>query len=98
MIQEIEGVPQQQVKSDLPYIMEYMDFSQLPEPDAQLETWVHNRKQITFDFSKRLFDSVLIKLSYERLVWYLNQHHIIGDATSGVAALIFQRPSVMSTR
>ena len=38
----------------------------------------------SFELSKPLFDSVLIKMPDNKFIWYFNQHHLICDA-SGVA-------------
>lgn len=89
VIEEINGIPQQRVVTNLSYSMEYEDFSQDGEPQASFQTWLHERSQMMFDFEKRLFDSTLIKISENKFIWYLNVHHIISDGWSTL--IIFRR-------
>ncbi|MBD1945592.1 amino acid adenylation domain-containing protein [Coleofasciculus sp. FACHB-712] len=78
IIEEIDGVPQQRVIANFPYIVEYLDCSEVSEPN-ELQNWIERRSQMPFDFQKRLFDMVLIKLSEQKYVWYLKFHQIIVD-------------------
>jgi amino acid adenylation domain-containing protein len=89
VIEEINGIPQQRVVTNLSYSIEYEDFSPDEEPQASFQTWLHERSQMIFDFEKRLFDSALIKISEDKFIWYLNVHHIISDGWSTL--IIFRR-------
>jgi hypothetical protein len=91
VIDEVDGVPQQRVVHNLPYTVEYLDFSRASDPQTELQAWVHKRCEVSLDLAKRLFDSALIKLSDKEFVWYLNQHHLICDGHS--TSLLFQRMS-----
>jgi len=91
VIEERDGIPRQRVIPDLPYAVEYLDFSRKVDPEAEFDSWMYQQRIAPFDFAKRLFDSALIKLSDEKFAWYLNQHHIISDYQS--IWLIFQRMS-----
>jgi len=82
VIHEIDGVPQQRVITNSTYTVEYFDFSQASEPQASLQTWVRERSQVPFDLENRLFDCVLIKISDQEFLWYLNVHHMIADGWS----------------
>jgi non-ribosomal peptide synthetase component F len=91
VIEERDGVPRQRVIPDLPYSVEYLDFSQKVDPKAEFDSWMYQRRIAPFDTAKRLFDTALIKLSDGKFAWYLNQHHIICDHQS--IWVIFQRMS-----
>jgi non-ribosomal peptide synthetase component F len=88
VIEEVNGVPQQRVLPNLSYTVEYLDFSQCSDHQAGLLAWARERCQVSFDLAKRLFDSVLIKISDREFFWYLNQHHLICDNRS--TSLIFR--------
>jgi amino acid adenylation domain-containing protein len=88
---EEQGIYQQKILDNFAYSMNYEDFSGSDDPETKLEDWVDQRSRILFDFEKCLFDSALLKLSLNEFVWYLNQHHIICDATS--TSLVFRHMS-----
>ncbi len=79
---EVEGVPQQRVLSEMPAPVEYLDFSGRRDPDAAYRAWAVERCQVPFDLGRCLFDCVLIKLQERRFVWYFKQHHLVTDGTS----------------
>ena len=91
VIKEIDGVPQQKVKSNFFRTLEHIDFSQYSKPYETFQAWLRRRRTVSFDFETCLFDSVLVKISPDYFVWYLNQHHIISDVTSFF--LIYQHMS-----
>jgi amino acid adenylation domain-containing protein/non-ribosomal peptide synthase protein (TIGR01720 family) len=95
VIQEIDGNPQQIVVTNFPYTVEYLDFSQFSRP-SEFQAWVSKRSQVPFDFEKCLFDCVLIKLSDNKFVWYINLHQIIADGLS--FSLIFRHVSILYER
>ncbi len=74
----VNGVPQQKVLSELVYEMEVMDWVE----GEDFEVWLADRNGRMFDLSRCLFDSVLIRFSEEKYVWYSSQHHLISDAWS----------------
>ena len=78
VFKSIEGIPNQQVLSDMPYELELLDRSHHSEADT--EKWLLERCQQPLDLSKCPCDSVLIQVATDRYIWYLNQHHIITDA------------------
>jgi hypothetical protein len=82
VIEERDGVPRQRVIPDPSCAVEYLDFSQKVDPEAEFDSWTCQRLITSFDFTKRLFDTALIKLSDGKFAWYLNQHHIICDHQS----------------
>ena len=84
---EIDGVPQQKVLPDFSYLVNFVDLSQVADFSATLSDFLNKRSQIVFDLEKCLFDTVLIKLSQKKFVWYINLHQIIGDGLS--LSLIF---------
>jgi hypothetical protein len=91
-----EGVPQQKLLEDPPCGLEYLDFSEESEPEKIYEKWLKERSQAHLDLETCSYDSVLVKLSHERYIWYLNQHHILIDANS--FNVIFQRFAALYER
>jgi len=79
VFKEKDGIPQQKIIAPFPYTVEYLDFSQTKN---QLQTWANKRTLMPFDLEKCSFDSVLIKMSPDQFVWYLNTHQIISDGLS----------------
>jgi len=79
IFKEKDGIPQQKIIAHFPYTVEYLDFSQTKN---QLQTWANKRTLMPFDLEKCSFDSVLIKMSPDQFVWYLNTHQIISDGLS----------------
>ncbi len=90
VIEEVQGVAQQKVLSELNYLLDYFDFSNLTS-ESQLQDWMVEKSQYIFNNNEVLFYSALVKLPNNSLAWYLNMHHLIGDGWSG--PLIFERVS-----
>ena len=86
---EIDGVPQRRVVEPFRYEVEELDLSAQATPDSDLEAWVRARSRLQFQLDERLFDTVIVKLSNDRFVWYFNQHHLITDGWS--VALSYRR-------
>ncbi len=74
--------PLQKVFSHFTYELEIIDWSSKPLVDNKLQNWINKRSQKILDLSKCTFDSVLIKISNNRYVWYFNEHHLTTDARS----------------
>ncbi|MEZ5039502.1 MAG: amino acid adenylation domain-containing protein [Saprospiraceae bacterium] len=75
-----DGLPKQHILPALPYAIEILDWSQQADALSGFNEWAEVRSQMPFDLSKIAFDTVLIKLSEEKYIWYLNQHHLVTDA------------------
>ncbi|HEX9443947.1 MAG TPA: AMP-binding protein, partial [Candidatus Binatia bacterium] len=82
VVDEADGAPRQRALESLPYELEYLDLSGSAAPERACAERLRARCREPFDFSRRLFDSALVKTGAERFVWYLNQHHIITDGWS----------------
>jgi pimeloyl-ACP methyl ester carboxylesterase len=82
VITEISGVPQRKVTSDFPDKLELVDLSEEPDTLEAFDTWLAYRASIPLNLERHLFDAALLKISSQKYVWYLNQHHINADATS----------------
>jgi amino acid adenylation domain-containing protein len=78
----IDGVPKQVVRDLFPYQVEMLDWTDDPDADEAFPTWAEERSRRLFDLEQRLFDSVLVKRSTTRFIWFFNQHHLITDAWS----------------
>lgn len=77
-----DGIPMQRVLDQLPVSHELMDWTSKSNAETALKAWSKVRSKHNFDLEQPMFDSVLHKLSDERSVWYLNQHHLITDGWS----------------
>lgn len=88
IIKEEQGVGKQVVLETLNYTLDYFDFSQDLEANKKLEEWMKERSEENFTLDKIMFYSALVKLGENKLAWYLNIHHLIGDGWSG--PLIFE--------
>jgi amino acid adenylation domain-containing protein len=87
----VDGVPQQKVLPSCSYIVDFIDLSQVTDYSIALADLLEKRAQIVFDLEKCLFDTVLVKLSQQKFVWYINTHQIISDGLS--LSLIFNHIS-----
>ena len=72
----------QRVLPEAPAMTDFLDFSHRPDADTQAKKWMKERCRIPLDWRRALYDSVLIKLTPQRSVWYLNAHHMICDGWS----------------
>lgn len=85
---ECDGLPFQRVLNSLDYPLLVEDLSTHPH---ELDELILQLTAKPFDLSVRLIRSRLIRLSSQEHVWFLNQHHLITDATS--TALTYQEVS-----
>lgn len=74
------GKPYQTVLETYNYQLKVLDFSFKTKED--IRACLIKRSQEIFDLSIPPFDSVLIKVTPEKYLWYLNVHHILTDATT----------------
>ncbi len=77
---EEKAIPIQQIRSELIYDLEFLDFSSLAQ--SEIQDWLKQRSQRQFDLSTCLFDSIIIKVKEGHYIWFLNIHHLVTDATS----------------
>ncbi|NNF04243.1 MAG: amino acid adenylation domain-containing protein, partial [Rhodothermales bacterium] len=76
------GIPFQYVLERIDFDLPVIDLSSKEDPDGSATALLADRTGETFDLGERLFDSVLLKLSADRWIWYLNQHHLVTDGWS----------------
>ncbi len=76
------SVPRQRVMDEPPAGMEFIDLSHDVDARSTVFKTVTERVQRLFDLRKCLFDCVLFKCGSNNFSWYLNQHHLITDASS----------------
>ncbi len=69
------------------------DLSRDRDTKASADRWLAARSRRLFDDHEPLFDTALLKLSEQRWIWYLCQHHVVTDAWS--MAVIFRRMSAI---
>ncbi|MBC3759106.1 amino acid adenylation domain-containing protein [Hyunsoonleella sp. SJ7] len=86
-----DDAPVQEFLTEVDYELDFKDLSKETDPKATYETWVKERSVKMFNLEKCAFDTVLIKMSDARYIWYLNQHHLISDGWS--TSLVFTKMS-----
>ena len=85
---EENGVPFQQLQRTLRFELEVVNFQEQPG-DNSLSDWLRARCQQKLNLSERVFDSVLLKVSEDTYLWYLNLHHLVTDGVS--RKIVFNR-------
>ncbi len=83
-----DGAPVQRVLDRFPYAVAVVDFSGESDPERCAREWVGERVSRCMDIERCCFDAGLLRLAEDLYIWFLNQHHIICDATS--TAIVFQ--------
>lgn len=82
IILEENSLPQQQILPEPPSNLLFVDISFEADPTAALLAWQQQRIQRPFLLDHCLYDTALLKLDDIQFAWFLNQHHLITDATS----------------
>ena len=67
----------------------HIDLSGEEDPPTAARRWAEERCAHCFNLSERAFESAMLKTGARRHVWYLNQHHMVTDATS--TSILFRR-------
>ncbi|WP_298553762.1 amino acid adenylation domain-containing protein [uncultured Algibacter sp.] len=88
--------PVQKFLSKIDYDIDFIDFSNETNPQNLYSEWEKERVQIQFDLEKCLFDCVLIKISKNNFIWFINQHHLITDGWSNT--IMFSKMSQFYTK
>jgi len=88
--------PIQKYVTNIEYEVSFEDFSANNNPKEFYKSWERQRAIYQFDIQKCLFDCVLIKLSENRFIWYINMHHLITDGWS--TTIIFSEMSRLYTK
>ncbi|WP_420642897.1 condensation domain-containing protein [Candidatus Leptofilum sp.] len=73
---------QQQILPEPPAQLRFVDLSQEPDPIAAAKQWQGAEVKRPFTPEHRLYNTALLKLTESHFVWFLNQHHLITDASS----------------
>ncbi len=84
VVEEVDGTPRQRVLAGPAGTLEIVSIS----GEAEATRWIDDRIRRAFDISTATFDSALLRLSKDRWIWFLNQHHLVTDAASG--SVIFE--------
>ena len=82
VFKEVNGIPKQEILPSLYYTTKYIDWSIDTPSEAVINSWLEKKSQHVFNLSERCFESILIKLSEEKYIWFINQHHLITDGWS----------------
>ena len=83
------GTPRQRVLEAFTYEPAFIDMLATDDPQAALSAWLAEHRERAFDLGTCHFESALLRLGSRDYIWYLNQHHILTDATS--VAILFER-------
>ncbi len=89
VFEEVDGLPVRRVLDRIDPGFEFVDLSEDPDAEAALRYLVDNISVATFDMGRSLFSSGLVKMSANRLVWWISQHHLITDGWS--TSILFNR-------
>lgn len=89
VFQDVWNEPRQLILPELVYELEFLDWSDEGFSEDKLKNWTERRSRKVLDLQTCTFDSVLIKISAERFVWYFNEHHLTTDARS--SSLLFKK-------
>jgi thioesterase domain-containing protein/acyl carrier protein len=89
IIEEVGGIPQAHVLPQWFDEVIVVDVSAQPEPEQAAKAWITDRITRPFDLGKRLFETALLRLSPEKHIWLLHQHHLVTDA--GSVFLVYKR-------
>ncbi len=79
-----DGVPYQRVLAEVDFDLPVIDLG-----GADAERWVQERCAEPLDMQSRTFDSALLRVAPDHYVWYLNQHHVVTDASA--FAVLYKR-------
>ncbi len=87
VFRETDGIPRQEFIDFTDELVKFLDWSDEKNAEEKLAEWANKQGRKIFNFEERLFESVLIKLSSQKFIWFINFHAIICDGWS-VALLI----------
>ena len=82
IIEEVDGVPRQKVHDHVPCDIHYVDFSGAADPEVEAQQWSLVQSKAPFRLNERTFYCALLKITDEKFVWFISQHHIITDGWS----------------
>ena len=84
LIVEENGVPKRKNHPKGNCATQFLDYSDHENAEIDFKKWAAERCIQSLPLQGPLVDSVLVKLASDRYGWYLNQHHLITDASSTV--------------
>lgn len=87
------GVPVQKYLPNVEAKIEIVDFSNTENPKKAYQDWQSKRIAQPFDLENSLVDCVLIQLSDNLFIWYINCHHLITDGVT--STLLLEEMSVL---
>ena len=93
---EEDGLPVRRIHSEGTCPLEELDFSTERDPDQRFIEWSRQRCGRSLPLDGCLVESVLVRLGPGRFGWYLNQHHLVTDASATV--LLFRRMAAAYAR
>ena len=85
----VDGVPQQFVRDNIDATVELIDFTKQSAPMETARSWMRERARRVLPLGEPPFETALLRVAEDSLIWYLNQHHLITDAWG--ASVIYER-------
>ena len=87
VIEMQDGIPFQRVLDSVAFEPGFHDFSSHRDSLDFACQWCDQQCRKSFDISKRMFDSSLLRINDDTHIWYLCIHHLISDAIAFQVAL-----------
>ena len=82
VFEERSGVPNSQILERVPSGLARLDFRDRPNSLEAAREWAVEQSSRLFELSRCSYSAALLRVGDEEYVWYLNQHHLITDATT----------------
>lgn len=90
-VKKVNGAPQRHLHPVGTCSTRFLDFSEDENPTLSFQNWSKKQSSQPLPLEGELVESYLVQLSNEKFAWYLNQHHLITDASSTI--LLFKTVS-----
>ncbi len=74
-----QGLATQRIRDTVPPSLDHVDLSHLANPESAFQIWLTERCRRHLDLGRGVFDSALVRLAPNCLIWYLNVHHLVAD-------------------
>lgn len=81
-VESEKGRPIRRILPEGSCALQYSDLTNSPQENFL--SWAQSRASLALPLDGELVDSILVKLGNEKYGWYLNQHHLVTDASSTI--------------
>ncbi len=76
---DAQGLARQRIRGNVPPSLDHVDLSHHPDPESTFQAWLAERCGRSLELDHGVFDSALVRLATDCLIWYLNIHHLVAD-------------------